>query len=151
MRKILILTAILFLILGAIAYRYYDLQRLSNLKAGVLTINETPIVVEIANNSATRVRGLSGRDLLPEKSGMLFVFPKADFYEFWMKDMKFPIDIVWFDDSWKIIDIKENIQPETYPEVSTSKEKARYAVEVNAGFAKKYEIKIGDQASFEKH
>lgn len=152
MKKNGILITTLVLILTAIfGYYQYNEYKLTNLTAGVLTIKEIPIVVEIANNPATRIRGLGGRESLPEKEGMLFAFAKSGRYEFWMKDVKFPIDIIWFDQDFKVVDLKEIILPSTYPETFSSKEKARFALEVNSGFVHKYGIKIGDSASFEKH
>jgi len=148
--KILITIFILTLV-GIFGYWQYNEYQLRNLTAGVLTIKEIPIVVEIANTPATRIRGLGGRESLNENEGMLFAFATSGKYEFWMKDVVFPIDIIWFDQNFKVIDIEENISPLTYPETFTSKDKARYALEVNSGFSRRNEIKIGENASFEKH
>ncbi len=78
---------------------------------------------------------------------MLFVFPKADYYPFWMPDMHFPLDIIWIGADKKIISISENIPPlldKTKPTYYLSPKPAQYVLEVKAGFAKKHNIKIGD-------
>lgn len=55
--------------------------------------------VEIANTTSTRTTGLSSRLSLDEGKGMMFEFPWSSKQGFWMKDMKFPIDIVWIQDN----------------------------------------------------
>lgn len=93
--------------------------------------------------------GLSVFEKLNENEGMLFLYEKEDYYRFWMKDMRFPIDIIWINKDFKIVDITENISPDTFPQVFTSKEPAQYILEVNAGFAKNNNIKIGDYIEFD--
>lgn len=53
------------------------------------------IKAEVVDNEEARMKGLSGRDNLADDEGMFFVFEKSDIYPFWMKDMKFAIDIIW--------------------------------------------------------
>ncbi|MDO8492658.1 MAG: DUF192 domain-containing protein [bacterium] len=152
MRKTLISIAILVLVSGTLfGYRYYENQKFQNLNAGVLTINDTAIVVEIANNPEKRILGLSGRESLPQNAGMLFAFAEPSFPEFWMKDMKFSIDIIWMDQKYTVVEITKNISPETFPNTFSPKEKSKYVVEVNTGFIDKYKINVGDKAAFEKH
>ena len=111
-------------------------------------INDTIVEVDIASNDVERAKGLSGRANLREYSGMLFIFDKLSRNMFWMKDMNFPIDIIWLDENKKIVYIKENLSPKTYPEVFGPEAYTMYVLEVNSGFAKKHNIKLGDQASF---
>lgn len=79
-----------------------------------LTINGNYVVeVEIANNDIKRQRGLSGRATLGEGKGMLFTFEdrKDTLYPvFWMKDMKFPIDIIWINED-KVVYLDRNVPP----------------------------------------
>lgn len=95
------------------------------------------------------MRGLSGREKLPENSGMLFVFDKPDYHSFWMKDMKFAIDIIWIDENKKIVDITYNTAPETYPATFRSNVPVQYVLEVNAGWAEQSAMNINDVISFE--
>ena len=94
-----------------------------------------------------RALGLSGRESL--EGGMWFVFPEADYYSFWMKDMKFPIDIIWVSDDFEIVDIKENVSPDSFPETFRPKAKALFVLEVPAGFSKTHQIHIGGKVSLE--
>lgn len=106
-------------------------------------VGSTTIPVILASSPDDRTRGLSGRQSLPEKEGMLFAFPQADFHGFWMKDMNFPIDIVWINEQMKVVYLKENVQPQTFPEIFKPDQKALYVLEVNAGFARSVGITDG--------
>src|SRR3989344_8940875 len=60
-----------------------------------IKIGQKTIFIEIADTQEKQKKGLSGRDNLPEDSGMLFVFKEEGHHQFWMKDMNFSIDIIW--------------------------------------------------------
>lgn len=111
------------------------------------------IKVELATDEATRAQGLSGRKELKEDEGLLFVFEKPGKYAFWMKDMNFPIDIIWIDASFNsIVYIKKDAKPESFPETfgpGPSHQEATYVLEVPAGFSEKYNLKEGDRIGFE--
>ena len=108
-------------------------------------INDVSIRTEIANTPETRTSGLSGRERLEEDQGMLFVFDKSAYHTFWMKDMNFPIDIIWIQDN-HVLDITENIPPEEDKDLTIYKpsEPVKFVLEVNAGFSKKRNFKIED-------
>ena len=98
------------------------------------------IFVEIADTDQTRAQGLSGHAPLGDNEGMLFIFPELGTHGFWMKDMLFPIDIIWFDDIAnsadgvkQIIYIKKSATPESYPEIFSPMKPSKYILEVPAG------------------
>lgn len=113
----------------------------------VIKLRETKIVVEVVDTDEERAQGLSGRTSLPQDRGMFFVFPQKSRHEFWMKDMKFPLDFIWIDED-KVVDLtrsvpypKENESPVTIiPKVPVDK-----VLEVNAGVIDSSQVKIGDQ------
>jgi uncharacterized protein len=114
-----------------------------------ITINDKKINIEIADSWPERVQGLSGRDNLCDDCGLMFIFDSKDKYSFWMKDMKFSIDIIWIDDD-KIVYIVENASlprgdniPSYMPVTVANK-----VLEVNAEFVKKNNIKLGDIVKF---
>ncbi len=116
----------------------------------VVTVGSAQIEVEIANTQEKRKVGLSGRDKLDEGKGVLFVFEEKDVKPvFYMKDMKFPIDIVWINDG-KVIEITANVPvPQTLtPEDKLPRysplETIDYVLEIGAGEAVKKGIKVGD-------
>lgn len=115
-------------------------------KTGKVAIGEKIIEVEIADTLKKRRQGLSGREKLKENQGMLFVFPKKDYYSFWMKEMKFPIDIIWINDE-RIVDIVSRASPDEFQLFKTyeSKKPANFVLEINAGFSEIFNIKINDR------
>ncbi|MBI4100940.1 DUF192 domain-containing protein [Candidatus Microgenomates bacterium] len=115
----------------------------------LLKIDDQVIKVEIANSSEERASGLSGRNKLPPDTGMLFIFERPDYYKFWMKDMKFAIDIIWIGENQKVVDITPNLSPQTFPQTWQPKLAAKYVLEVNAGFADQYQVNIGNVVELE--
>jgi len=107
--------------------------------------NGSFLKVEIAKTEEERALGLMFRHSLPENRGMLFIFEKEEYQSFWMKNCFFPLDLIFMDKNGKIVDIKENFEPckdDPCPSYK-SKEKAKYVLEVNGGFCKKNNIKVG--------
>jgi len=98
----------------------------------------------LATSTHMQIVGLSGKNNIKENSGMLFEFATEDYYGVWMKEMRFAIDILWADKDMKIIYIEKNIKPDTYPNIFSPREVARYVLEVPSGFVAKHNIKIGD-------
>ncbi len=109
-----------------------------------LYINDVSIVVTVADSPDERREGLSGLSSLPDKEGKLFVFDQVGDYGFWMKDMNFPIDIIWIDEDMKIVHIEKNVKPESYPAVYSSPTPSRFVLEVNAFFVDTFSIHEGD-------
>ena len=106
------------------------------------------INVELALTKIEQEQGLSGRKELDVDRGMLFVFSQTGIYPFWMKDMNFPIDMIWVGEDLKVVYIAQEIKPESYPKVFSSIQKAKYVLEVNAGFSRKNNLKVGDSVVF---
>ncbi len=110
-----------------------------------ITIDGTPLRVEIADSEAERVQGLSGRATLPPDQGLLFVFEAAGRYAIWMRGMRFPLDVYWLNEQGVIVDAWKNAQPESYPDVFEPDADATYILEVVGGFSEVYNIDIGDR------
>ncbi|MEK7662485.1 MAG: DUF192 domain-containing protein [Patescibacteria group bacterium] len=111
-------------------------------------LGDTPLLLAVADTPELRERGLSFTGELKDGEGMFFVFEEAGYPGFWMKNMNYPIDMIWFDEKKSIVDIRENVAPGTYPRVFQPLSPARYALEVPAFFTKKNNIKKGDRISF---
>ena len=103
---------------------------------------------EVVSTQADRAQGLSGRPCIEAGQGMLFVFEKPGKYPFWMKDMKFSIDIVWMDANKRVIGLDTNVSPSTYPDLFVSKEPAQYVLEVQANHSKDLKVELGTPVSF---
>jgi uncharacterized protein len=117
-----------------------------------IIINNNSFNLLVAKTNKDKEIGLSKHSSLPINQAMIFPFGKAGFYGFWMKNMKFPIDIIFIKNN-KIVTIFENVKP---PKLSTeslpvyqSSEMADTVIEINAGLSEKQKIKIGDQVKYE--
>ena len=99
--------------------------------------------IEYALTEATREKGLGGRESIAPDYGMLFVFPKDDYYGFWMKDTLVPLDMFWLDDKGQVVSIAKDVAPATYPDVFYPTAPARYVLETAAGFASAHDVATG--------
>lgn len=110
----------------------------------VLPINVAGIEleVELATTFEEHALGLMYRDKLEENGGMLFVFPKEQILSFWMKDTRIPLSIAFIKADGRIIQI-ESMKPFSL-DTHVSREKARYALEMNDGWFGRRKVKEGD-------
>ena len=148
---------ILVLFAGFIAYQFTTAngkkitQQPASTSAKV-TVNGQSFKLDVVKTQADQQRGLSGRNSLDTDRGMLFVFNKSDYYPFWMKDMKFAIDIIYIEGD-KIVYIAPNVPPPaddtSTPATIHPDVKADKVLEINAGLAQKYTIKKGDSVKIE--
>jgi uncharacterized membrane protein (UPF0127 family) len=113
---------------------------------------ETPkgtvaIPVEIADTPEKRTRGLMYRRDLPSNAGMLFVFPRSEVLQFWMKNTPLSLDMIFFDRERRIVGIVERAQPFSTRAVGPDVP-AQYVLEVHGGFAVQHGIAVGQSATF---
>lgn len=138
MKKILALSSLLIII---------TMIGVTSLKTPTANINNHTFKLEIAKTQQEKEIGLSKKKILEKNAGMLFLFEKPGYYPFWMKDMKFPIDIIYIRND-RIVTIHKNVKPPKNPNdrlpLYNSKEPADTILEINAGLAQKYNIKEGD-------
>ncbi|MEX0881334.1 MAG: DUF192 domain-containing protein [Candidatus Saccharimonadales bacterium] len=113
-----------------------------------VTISSAQIKAEVVQSPAEREKGLSGRRCIEPDKGMLFVFDKPGQYPFWMKDMKFPIDIVWIDASHTVVGLDIDVAPSTYPDAFVSEKPAQYVLELQANRSKDLKIGLGTPVNF---
>lgn len=108
------------------------------------------VTAELMISAADREMGLMFRDSLPDDRVLLFVFRENSRHSIWMKNCKFPIDIVWLDGEGRVVDLNENVPPcakDPCP-VYTSFRPGEYVVEMNAGQAKKHKVQGGAVLQF---
>lgn len=60
-----------------------------------VTIDGVTITAEQAATTEAQREGLSGRDSVPEGTGMWFPIEPAQRAEVWMQDTRVPLDVVW--------------------------------------------------------
>ena len=110
----------------------------------VVLLDDQRLVVEVADSPDTQTQGLSNRPSLPENTGMIFIFNEYRRRNFWMKEMQFPIDMIWISDT-RVVGIEKNVPTPTSSQllIYTSPEAVNYVVEVNAGWADRHGISVG--------
>ena len=117
-----------------------------------VTMNGLVLVADIAATDEQRTKGLSVKDRLGENEAMLFVFDNEAEHSFWMKNMKFPIDIIWLDSDKTIVHIEHNLQPCSFellcPTYKPNVE-SLYVLETVGGFAEKHDIVKGTMVEFD--
>lgn len=117
--------------------------------ANKVCINNACVLAEVADSEEDRQLGLMFRESLADNQGMLFIFNDEARHAFWMKNMRFPLDIIWISGDKQIVDIKTNVPPCDESCVGLEpRVPARYVLETPAGFIERNRVKIGQQAVF---
>lgn len=122
---------------------------------GSLFLDDTPVVLQTDSQQVTvqaelaltpmqQAVGLMFRSELPENAGMLFVFPRSKMVFMWMKNTYIPLDMIFFNQEGVITHIHENAVPHDETIIS-SKIPAQGVLEVNAGFVRRHQIRIGNR------
>lgn len=128
-------------------YNLYNSQITSK-----ITINNKSFNIELADSPEEQNLGLGNRDSLPENNGMLFLFDKPGNHSFWMKGMRFPLDMIFILDN-KIVGIYENVpilnDNNSNPQFYGNELVSDMVLEINAGLAKKYDIKKGGEVKLQ--
>jgi uncharacterized protein len=123
----------------------------NNLGSDTLLISNQEFEAKIAHDVKTRQQGLSGKTCLGDNQAMLFLFENSDVHCFWMKDMKFAIDILWFDESRRLVHQEQNVSPDSYPKNYCPPSAAKYVVEANAGTSSHYGWQLKDKLTLQNH
>lgn len=148
--RILYIAAIIVLLIPVALWRILtpfnsdsNAYRQTHIELGAMTVT-----ADIADTEPVRQLGLSGRDGLAEDKAMLFIFQDDGEHPFWMKDMLFPIDIIWLSSEKRVVYIAKNAAPESYPSSFVPNVPSRYVIEVAAGFTDRQNISVGTQVTF---
>jgi uncharacterized protein len=115
--------------------------------------NGTRIQAETMRDDIELIKGLMFRETMPASRGMLFIHPEENIFHYWMYQTKIPLDIIWLDHDRRIVEMSLDTPP---CNASSAKDctnyggnyKSKYALEVNAGVAKKNGLKVGDTLDF---
>ena len=143
MDKVLIVAiGLMFLgITGIVLFREKNEEVSSRME---VSIRDTTLSVEVADTALRQIRGLSRRPSLGEYEGMLFVYENPQILSFWMKDMYFPIDIIWIDENRTVAGIVRHVSPDTFPQTFSSLVLVQYVLEVQAGWVDRHGLVPGD-------
>ena len=106
------------------------------------------IDIEVKQSAEERNMGMMWRRSMEENQGMLFIMDRPEMQSFWMRNTYIPLDIIFIDENFKIVNIRANAQPQTL-ESQRSTGNALYVVEVIGGFCASYGVKAGDEIRYE--
>lgn len=140
MRKA-VLTVLSILILFSAVFLYFRFNSFKEVE-----IKGNKFKAELAVLPSEREKGLSDRKSFCEECAMLFIFEKPGRYSFWMKDMRFSLDIIWILDH-KVVYIANNVSPDFRGGIQSSI-LADKVLEINGGIAEKYGLGVGDEVKF---
>ena len=122
----------------------------ADVKKTTIYMGKAILRAEVADDVASREKGLGGRSSIRRDEAMLFVFEDDDSPSIWMKDMSMSIDIVWLNANRRVVHIERNVRPDAEPhKVYKSPKPAKYVIEMRAGIAKKFNIKTGMIVKFD--
>lgn len=111
-----------------------------------LTIGDAKYDLRVARTESEHRKGLGGTESLAADQGMLFVYKQPQKLCFWMKDMRYAIDIIWVDAAKNIAAIERNVDPTTHPKTFCND--GSYVIELRAGEALRHNLKQGQRLSF---
>ena len=114
----------------------------------ILVMGSKSYRYERADTALSQEKGLSGRTSLADDHAMIFVFEFPSEICFWMKDMKFPLDIIWLNSNKQIIHIEKDLSPNSYPNSYCPESPAKFVIEVNGGHVRADNIKVNDLVDF---
>lgn len=145
-KKLFWLLIILALLLALL---WYQNRLASKPLQQAASIGDQKISVEVVQTPWQQYRGLSFRKSLRPENGMLFLFPDKQVRNFVMREMNFPLDIIFIKDN-KIQSIAANLEPEgALPQkVYSSSGPVDAVLELNGGYCARHNIKIGDRVSW---
>ena len=110
-----------------------------------LAVGNKQIATELVTTQAEQEKGLSGRPCIKDNQAMLFDFDRSDQSNhcFWMKDMRFAIDMVWLDSDKRVVYSARDVQPATYPTNFCPGRPTRYVLEMKANTAFMMGLNVG--------
>jgi hypothetical protein len=113
--------------------------------------NGVEIEAEVADTPEKLLFGLAFQDALPPNGGMLYIFESTGPHRVTTKEYRFPVDMIWVDESRHIVSISENVPPckqESCPWHGSTSSAVRYLVQIPAGFAKHAGVEIGGELKY---
>lgn len=139
------LIACLLLVVGIAAFLLIEPQLRPRISVAV---GDGVFETRVAQTPERRNEGLSNVQYLESNEAMLFIFDSSDKWAMWMKNMKIPLDILWLDQSQKVIYIVKGASPDDFPKSYVPNDPALYVLEVPQGTVDAKNIRIGSKAIF---
>ena len=155
-RKLKSYNLILFLILGfcltsqiSISCEAQFLKKEKIVIENKLSKNKEFFLVELAKNEYEKKKGLQCKKYLKQNEGMLFIWSDEDYRNFWMKNTAIPLDLIFINSKFKIVDIYFNATPFSKKSIRSQK-RAKFVLELNSGVFKNKGFNVGDKIMLKK-
>lgn len=153
MNKVIIIFGLMLILIAGVAFYQFSKNQTPLMQPnGKVTIGEHTFNVEIVRDSKDQQIGLTKYNSIKEDQGMLFLFERPDRYSFWMKSMKFPIDMIFIRNETVVFiapEVQAPKQDEENPPVYQPTVPADKVLEIQSGLAEKNNIKTGDKVEIE--
>jgi uncharacterized protein len=147
-KRIFFLLVMAFLLIsGALLFNAPEQTQVININFP----NGAVLKAEVADTPEKLLFGLAFRNTLPPDEGMVYIFGESGPHRVWTKEFQFPVDVIWVDESKKVVHIIEKAPPcikSQCPWYGPPPRDARYIIEANAGFAEQAEVELGAQLKF---
>ncbi len=147
-RRIVLLSVLCVVLIILLSIELLTYLQRNHLQVTTLESGDSRYTLQIASTIPEQEKGLGGRSVLPQNQGMLFQFSTAGERCFWMKDMHFPLDMIWIGADKRVLLVKSGILSNTYPNTFCPNVPAEYVIELNSGQAAKASIHTGELLSF---
>ncbi len=113
--------------------------------------NGTHLEAEVADTPEKLLFGLAFQEALPPNGGMIYIFESTGSHRVTTKQYRFPVDMIWVDESHHVVSITENVPPcaqETCPWHGSGQDAVRYLIQTEAGFAKRQGLAVGGELKY---
>jgi uncharacterized protein len=136
-------SGLMIAVLAAVLAAACDHSAKPGLPTVAMAVGSARFNLEIARTEDQREIGLMRRDNMPADHGMIFVFDGEEPREFWMKDTRFDLDIIFLDATGRVVSVKQMYKYDL--STTPSDGPAKYAIELNLGSARAAGVKAGDR------
>ena len=140
------LSVLVFGVIAGVAGLYYHHTAVP--KVPYVDLAGKSLHLEIVSTASAQERGLGGRSSLGQNEAMLFEFSSDETHCFWMKDMRFPIDMLWIDAEHRVVHIERAVAPNTYPKAFCPDSPSTAVLETNANISR--DMRVGDRIAVHK-
>ncbi|MCP9472522.1 MAG: DUF192 domain-containing protein [Nitrospira sp.] len=106
---------------------------------------------EVADTPEKLLFGLAFRDELPPNGGMLYIFEENGLHRVRTKEYRFPVDILWVDESRHVVHMLEHAEPcsqDPCPLYGPPPAAARYVIQAESGFLKRAGVAQNDELKY---
>jgi uncharacterized membrane protein (UPF0127 family) len=148
LNKVIIIFGLLLVTFGAVVFFQFNSKAAMVKTNGKVTINKQAFNVEVVKTPKDQQVGLTKYNGLKDDQGMLFLFEQPEMLTFWMKNMKFSIDIIYINNDTVVSVIHKAPPAGNEPSIYKPDSPADRVLEIKAGLAQKYNIKTGDKVTF---